>query len=325
MRRRRAKTAQRHVGAGLVLFALFSLFLAACTGGTEEEELAQKLAGKAKGEILPGREDYYGVFVLDEDHAWVVGSRGVILHLSEKGQRINLLNSGVEKALYAVDFIDPQNGLAIGQGGLILKTTDGGKSWQQIPVELPLEDWQASLPHFFALSRGSDPDQVWVVGPVGTVIHSADGGETWEIFSLPPPPEQLGGRYWDLILNGISFVSDTEGWLVGEFGRILHTTDGGRTWEEQENVLNLPKFTRPDLSEEEALRQRIPPLHLEDLYLLDVAFLNLQEGYIAGETGILLETKDGGDTWTNVPSGSFNTLLSVTALASADSSAEIAR
>src|SRR5436309_13485658 len=46
-------------------------------------------------------------------------------------------------------------------------------------------------------------------------------------------------------------------------------------------------------------------------------------GYVAGESGILLKTEDGGETWTNVSSGSFNTLLSVS-LASAGQHADVA-
>src|SRR5262245_38883768 len=87
---------------------------------------------------------------------------------------------------------------------------------------------------------------------------------------------------------------------------------GGRTWQEQKNVLNLPKFTRQDLSEEDEIKQRIPQLYLEDLFLVAVSFQNPREGYIAGETGILLKTDNGGETWTRVPLNGFNTLLSIT-------------
>lgn len=285
----------------VVLLALFSL--SGCIHGADEE-ITRKLEamGKSKGGVFPDREDYYGVFALDENNAWVVGSRGIILHLANKGEKVSLLQSGVEGALYDIDFADAQNGLAIGRNGLIIRTEDGGKTWQQVSLELPLEDWQVAQPHIFSLSRGRDPNKVWAVGPVGTVIHSRDGGKTWENLSL--------GR--DVTLNGVAFASDTEGWVVGEFGTILHTVDGGKTWQEQTNVFNLPKYTRPELSEEEALRQRVPPLYLEDLFLTAVAFRNPLEGYVAGESGILLKTDNGGETWTNVSSGSFNTLLTVT-------------
>ncbi len=298
----------RHPGVSLIIAVTIGAFLSllmGCEYHGADADIIEKLdsRGKSKGKVFPDREDYYGVFVLDDNNAWVVGNRGAILHLSDKGDTIALLPTGVDRAIYNVDFINAQNGLAIGQDGLILKTSDGGKTWKKITLELPLQDWQAAQPHIFSMSRGTDPNKVWAVGPAGTVIHSENGGDTWENLSL--------GR--DVTLNGVSFASDTEGWVVGEFGTILHTTDGGKTWQEQKNVLNLPKYTRPELSEEDALEQRVPQLYLEDLFLLAVNFRNPREGYIAAESGILLKTEDGGETWTNVPSGSFNTLLSVLA------------
>jgi len=290
--------------------------LSGCGRGGAEEDITFKLnsMGRSKGNVFPDREDYYGVFVLDENNAWAVGSRGIILHITDNGEKVATLPTWVEKALYDIDFTDAQTGLAIGQDGLIIKTGDGGKTWKQVKLELPLQEWQAAQPHLFSMSRGTDPNKVWAVGPVGTIIHSQDGGETWENLSL--------GR--DVTLNGVSFANDTEGWVVGEFGSILHTSDGGKTWQEQKNVLNLPKYTRPDLSEEDALKQRVPPLYLEDLFLVAVDFRNPREGYVAGESGILLKTEDGGETWTNVSSGSFNTLLSVSLAASTGQHADVA-
>ena len=292
----------------LLLLSLLSAGgLSGCLTAADEEVLEHlNSLGESKGPIFPDREDYYGVFVLDEQNAWAVGNRGVILHISDAGQTLAQLNSGVERAIYDVDFADAQSGVAIGQDGLILKTDDGGQTWKQIPLALPLEDWQVAQPHMFALSRGASPNHIWAVGPVGAIIHSADGGETWQNQSL--------GR--DVTLNGVSFASDTEGWIAGEFGTILRTSDGGQTWQEQKNVLNLPRYTRPDLSEEDAIAQRVPRLYLEDLFLIDVAFRNPTEGYVTGESGILLHTVDAGETWTRIPSGSFNTLLSVLPAAS---------
>ena len=291
------------LGLALLSLTLLSLgSLSGCLTAADEEVLEHlNSLGESKGLAFPDREDYYGVFVLDENNAWAVGNRGLILHITDKGQNFTQLPSGVERAIYDVDFADAENGVAIGQDGLILKTNDGGKSWKQIPLELPLEDWQAAQPHIFALSRGASPNHIWAVGPVGAVIHSVDGGETWENQSL--------GR--DVTLNGVSFASDTEGWIAGEFGSILRTVDGGRTWQEQKNVLNLPQYTRPELSEEDAIEQRVPRLYLEDLFLIDVAFRSPTEGYVTGESGILLHTADAGETWTRILSGSFNTLLSV--------------
>ncbi|MGE0679696.1 MAG: WD40/YVTN/BNR-like repeat-containing protein [Candidatus Binatia bacterium] len=287
----------------ILLAVLSGFFATGCKHGGADAGIVKKLdeAGKSKGSVFPDREDYYGVFVLDDNNAWVVGNRGVVLHISDKGEKVMFLPSWVEKAIYNVDFSDPQNGIAVGQDGLIIKTSDGGQTWRKIEFVLPLEDWRPRAPHIFSLSRGADPQKIWAAGPGGTILRSQDGGETWEDLSL----------HRDVTLNGIAFVNDTQGWVVGEFGAILHTADGGQTWQEQQNVLNLPKYTRPDLSEEDAIKQRVPQLYLEDLFLISVAFRNEREGYVTGESGILLTTTDGGETWTNVSSGSFNILLSV--------------
>lgn len=291
----------RPVMTAVAILALFCL--SGCEHGGADAEIVAKLdaAGKSKASIFPDREDYYGAFVLDDNNAWAVGNRGVVLHLTNKGETVTILPTWIEKALYNVDFADAQNGVAVGQDGLIVKTRDGGKTWTQSKLELPPEEWRPGLPHIFTLSRGTDSQKIWAAGPGGTIVHSSDGGETWQDLSL----------HRDVTLNGIAFVNDLEGWVVGEFGTILYTSDGGKTWQEQKNVQNLPKYTRPELSEEDAIKQRVPQLYLEDLFLISVAVNKDRQAYVTGESGILLTTTDGGATWTNVSSGGFNTLLSV--------------
>lgn len=308
--------------------ALFSL--SACIEAADEEVLRElNEMGKSRGNVFPDREDIYDAFVLDENNAWVSGGRGLILHITNGGQDFTMLDTGVQRAIYEVDFASAQDGIAVGQDGLVLKTSDGGETWNQIPIELPLQDWQVAQPHYFAVSRGADPQHIWAVGPVGAIIRSQDGGETWENLSLwcdlsfdsfatsdpsaNPDSNLPRMNQCDVTLNGVSFPTNMDGWATGEFGLILRTQDGGVTWTRQRNVHNLPKYTRPELSEEEALRQRVPPLYLEDLFLIDVDFGNATEGYVTGESGTLLKTEDAGETWMNIPSGSFNTLLSVTA------------
>ncbi|MCX8071929.1 MAG: YCF48-related protein [Candidatus Binatia bacterium] len=73
-------------------------------------------------------------------------------------------------------------------------------------------------------------------------------------------------------LYATAFVSPDEGWVVGAFGSVYHTTDGGRTWQAQRSGT------------------------LEQLF--GVAFVDRQSGWIVGRTGIILHTKDGGKTWT---------------------------
>jgi len=43
-------------------------------------------------------------------------------------------------------------------------------------------------------------------------------------------------------LKSTSFISPMEGWVVGENGTILRTTDGGNTWAKQESGTNVDLF-----------------------------------------------------------------------------------
>ena len=79
-------------------------------------------------------------------------------------------------------------------------------------------------------------------------------------------------------LYAIDFVDSLNGWVVGNEGTVVHTTNGGRTWE----VSNIATS------------------HAR-LYLKAVDFINVNEGWVAGATpltqGIILHTIDGGSSW----------------------------
>ena len=67
-------------------------------------------------------------------------------------------------------------------------------------------------------------------------------------------------------------ATDREGWMVGELGRIIRTTDGGQTWVRQDAGTKRP--------------------------FLAMSCLDAKTAWIAGKEGIIYGTKDGGDTWT---------------------------
>jgi photosystem II stability/assembly factor-like uncharacterized protein len=73
-------------------------------------------------------------------------------------------------------------------------------------------------------------------------------------------------------IRDLYFVDHETGWAVGEAGTILHTDDGGNTWQVQASG------TRS--------------------YLNAVHFTNRQTGWAAGTNGVLLHTADAGHNWT---------------------------
>lgn len=110
-------------------------------------------------------------------------------------------------------------GWAVGDGGLVRLTVDGGNSWHapsgQLPEACDQFDWRA-----VALWGGS----CWIAGAPGTsVLHSPDGGRSWNRFSTGQT----------LPLRGLTFLDADRGWAVGALGTILVTRDGGRSWQIQ--------------------------------------------------------------------------------------------
>lgn len=157
--------------------------------------------------------------------SWIVGKYGVILHSENGGKSWEKQASGTTRALTGVSFADDQHGFVVGSGGAILATTDGGLSWK---VQSSGTDEQ--LLGVQALSE----TEAWVVGGFGAMFFTSDGGKTWERKTLgwekliPRVFEE--GLAVDPNLNGVCFVSRKVGWVVGEFGLILRTNDGGQSW-----------------------------------------------------------------------------------------------
>jgi len=150
---------------------------------------------------------------------------------------------------------------AAGDGGAVLTSTDGGKTWGFVnlglsPAALAVCDFRTVAcfgPH------------VWVAGkPGGFVLHSADSGKTWEVqkteLSVP--------------INGMYFLTDKVGWMTGELGCIFGTIDGGKTWKVQHAggqraaVLSL------------TASHRSVPLDV-------ISVLGLGEGYLCAAVGLM--------------------------------------
>jgi photosystem II stability/assembly factor-like uncharacterized protein len=73
-------------------------------------------------------------------------------------------------------------------------------------------------------------------------------------------------------LNTVYFVNAKDGWVGGEFGVILHTTDGGQTWISQRYGSDLPQ-------------------------IVAIRFRDNRNGWAVGQKGTLLKTADGKKIW----------------------------
>ncbi|GIW92290.1 MAG: hypothetical protein KatS3mg110_0331 [Pirellulaceae bacterium] len=110
-----------------------------------------------------------------------------------------------------------QQGWLVGDGGLVMKTSDGGVSWQHIGLGLP--DGVSTACDFYCVVTIGN--RCWIAGSPGSIIlGSEDGGKSWNV--------SLTGQ--TLPIRCLFFIDERRGWAVGELGTILGTRDGGRTW-----------------------------------------------------------------------------------------------
>jgi len=127
--------------------------------------------------------------------------------------------------LFDVKFKDPQNGMITGLGGVVLTSSDGGRTWNYIPSGSK----QALFAGAFAESR------LITVGEKGQRRLSKDGGQTW----VKLGDEEGEGRfpadkhgYFRDVTCGTPSVC----WMVGAGGNVIRSTDAGENWFEM-----LPK------------------------------------------------------------------------------------
>ena len=167
--------------------------------------------------------------------------------------------------LQAITMIDGTTGVAVGQAGAVLRTTDAGTTW------VDLTDWNSIAPDFYdaiALPNGSllavgaapgifrsdDAGATWsevpnpstatlreishvegdiysIVGDQEDVLRSTDAGVSW---SIQPSPGSSGAfdQFW---------IDAANGYVIGQF-LARHTTDGGASW------LPLPGFVEQPFS-----------------------------------------------------------------------------
>jgi photosystem II stability/assembly factor-like uncharacterized protein len=136
---------------------------------------------------------------------------------------IRLLQSGRDVSLRGLSVVNDQIIWASGTKGTLVRSTDGGASWQWFEVgglgERDLRDLEAF-----------DRDRVVViaVGSPALILRTEDGGQSWtEAYRNDDPDAFLDGlAFWDA-RRGVAFGDPLKGRLL-----VLWTDDGGASWRE---------------------------------------------------------------------------------------------
>ena len=120
----------------------------------------------------------------------------------------------ISATLYDVHFATPDRGWAVGAGGVIVSTQDGGASWKS---QTSGTSQTLRSVHF------ATPDRGWAVGLRGVILSTQDGGTSWK--------PQASGTTQNLL--SVHFATPDRGWAVGAGGVIVSTQDGGASWKPQ--------------------------------------------------------------------------------------------
>jgi photosystem II stability/assembly factor-like uncharacterized protein len=139
--------------------------------------------------------------------------------------------SGVSVRLRGVSAVSESVAWASGAGSTVLRTVDGGTTWQKLTVTSDALDFRdvdaVDAQTAYILSIGN--------GPASRIYKTTDAGKTWTLqFRNEDPKAFLDAMsFWDAD-NGIVFGDSVDGQLY-----VLTTNDGGRVWSRVE-TRNLP-------------------------------------------------------------------------------------
>lgn len=242
--------------------------------------------------------NYNGVKMIDKNISYIAGfdyyntsSGGVILKTINGASSWTIQSEDVFPGLMAIDFINKDTGFAVGYNGIIIKTINGGTTWTSIASGLTSHLRDVSFP---------TRDTGYVVSLSGEVLKSTDMGSTWSFATSTTSGNfrcnftsfntgftcagntinktMDGGSSWsNTILSGSNFqgihfpTADT-GYVVGGFGNICRTIDGGLNWQ----------------------TQVVGTFGLYGFY--SVYFPTSLIGYAGGHNGKLFKTRNGGGT-----------------------------
>jgi photosystem II stability/assembly factor-like uncharacterized protein len=158
-------------------------------------------------------------------------------------------------------------------GAGILKTSDGGENWNLIWTHHHTDEYNYRLNSVHTVNKTA-----WAVGNSGIVVKSVSP-DSFRVLSVNT----------DLPLEDVFFSDENHGWIAGgylneqEFQSILiKTKDGGATWQEKQ----FSKYLINDMHFADSLHGWAVGN--------DTSYI---DQWNPSNSGILLETWDGGDSW----------------------------
>lgn len=204
------------------------------------------------------------IYFPTQDVGFVVGAANSIYKTIDAGAHWVDISINNNYKLESVFFKDSNTGFAVGNdyydGSMIMKTTDGGTTWDYVWTSNDISNqFNLRYIHFINDNNGyvfTGRESSWYGSQVG-LLKTSDGGSTWQFFDIGY------GAY----LGDAFFTDVNTGYFVSEYGGYYKTTDGGMNW------ASLPSGTSKDFNK--------------------IFFVDENTGYAVGMSGTIVKLKGG--------------------------------
>jgi len=196
----------------------------------------------------------FGICADSKKNIYSVGVTGKILSSNNYGNTWSTFQPNDWNDLNRITFVSDTIAIAIGSGRILQRYAN--HTWQPQIFKRLLNAIQ-----FVNNTTG-------FIASFGAIYKTTNAGESWEILSAK------GDNF-----NGIYFLDQQTGFVIGSEGTILKTSNGGQSWRIIRNGNSLINA---------------------NWQFTDIAFVDTNKGYICGKNGLLLITTDGGNTWRRI-------------------------
>jgi photosystem II stability/assembly factor-like uncharacterized protein len=203
------------------------------------------------------------------DRIVAVGERGHVIYSDDEGQTWTQAEVPVSVTLNAVDFGSDSSGWVVGHSGVVLHSGDAGATWQlqfdglqaaELVIESREEQIAAMEERIEQAPEAEKGDLEWALDDLFFALENVQAD--MEIGPVNP-------------LLDVWFEDDQHGFVVGAYGMVLRTQDGGETWEDWGPQLSNP----------------------QNFHLNSVARVTGGALVIVGEAGQVHVSVDNGETW----------------------------
>jgi len=284
--------------------------------------------------------DIYNISIIDEDNIALSGENGTLLKSNDGGAtwfkksipinnyfKIDFMNKDIGYATlpvnskilkttdggdtwvylnietnYNICYFLNENNIFIAKENLFIKSTDGGKTWNE-NTNFPFTPISKTSIYFLNENIG------WVSTYLGTLLNTTDGGETWT-------NQTIDSHY---PISFYKFFDENNGYIFAK-QRFFKTTNAGKNWVAQYSDANFDSdITSMDIYEdgfvigigENGIIKRTTDngytwVNLRNGFkstFNQIQFIDKNTGRISGDNGLILKTTDAGNSWTEQSKG----------------------